>query len=98
MDKETVLRILRDQAEPLRRRGVEALYLFGSTVRGEAGPDSDVDLFLDYRSGSGFSLFELLEIKEELERWLGRKTDLTTRRGLHPIMAPEILREAERVF
>ncbi|ACJ00044.1 nucleotidyltransferase, putative [Rhodospirillum centenum SW] len=98
MDRETALRLLRKEAVPLRRRGVAALYLFGSTARDEAGPDSDVDLFLDYRPGAGFSLIDLIEIEQHLETVLGRRADLTTRGGLHPVLAPAILREARRVF
>jgi len=47
----------------LKRLGVEHLYLFGSTARGAAGEDSDVDLFFDHPEGS-LGLFALMEVKE----------------------------------
>lgn len=76
--------------------GVRALYLFGSTRRDEAGPESDVDLFVDY--DEGFSLLDLVAVKEDIDRVLGVQADLTTRGGLHPLLREDILREAERVF
>lgn len=75
--------------------GVRALYLFGSTGRDEAGPESDVDLFIDYEEG--FSLLDLVALKEDIDRVLGVQADLTTRGGLRPILRDDILREAERV-
>ena len=42
---------------------MQSLYLFGSTVRGEAREDSDVDLFFDYEKGK-FGLFQLMDVKE----------------------------------
>jgi len=47
----------------LKRLGVEHLYMFGSTARGEANDDSDVDLFFDYEKGR-LGLFELMDVKE----------------------------------
>jgi predicted nucleotidyltransferase len=47
----------------LKRLGVEHLYMFGSTARGEANDDSDVDLVFDYEKGK-LGLFELMDVKE----------------------------------
>jgi len=96
--------VRRDEAIDLLRRhraeiaahGVRALYLFGSTRRDEAGPDSDVDLFIDY--AEGFSLLDLVALKEDIDRFLGVRADSTTRGGLHPRLRDGILSEAERVF
>ncbi len=54
--EEAIGRLLEHEAE-LKRLGVETLYLFGSTARGEAGENSDVDLFFDYPKGK-FGLYE----------------------------------------
>ena len=53
---------LRAHEADLKRLGVEHLYLFGSTARGEARDDSDVDLFFDYVRGK-FGLFELMDVQ-----------------------------------
>jgi len=56
---EAISRLQQHEAD-LKRLGVEHLYLFGSTARGEAKDDSDVDLFFDYEKGK-LGLFELME-------------------------------------
>jgi predicted nucleotidyltransferase len=96
MRREETISLLRQHRAEIAAHGVRALYLFGSTRRDEARPDSDVDLFIDY--ADGFSLLDLVAVKEEVDRLLGARVDLTTRVGLHPRLRDDILREAERVF
>lgn len=57
-----IAKLKRHEAE-LNRLGVEHLYLFGATARGEAREDSDVDLFFDHPDGS-LGPFALIEVKE----------------------------------
>jgi predicted nucleotidyltransferase len=73
----------------LKRLGVERLYMFGSTARGEAGEDSDVDLFFDHEKGK-LGLFELMDVKERATSILGRKTNIMTRNSLHPRLRKRI--------
>jgi predicted nucleotidyltransferase len=93
---EAVTKLKQHEAE-LKRLGVEHLYLFGSTARGEAREDSDVDLFFDHPEGS-LGLFALMDVKEAAARILGRKTDIMTRRSLHPVLRTQIEASALRVF
>jgi uncharacterized protein len=93
---EAISRLLLHEAE-LRRLGVEHLYLFGSTARGEAGADSDVDLFFDHEKGK-LGLFELMELKERAASILGRKADIMTRNSLHPRLRKRIEDSAVLVF
>jgi len=88
---------LRQHEEELKRLGVEHLYLFGSTVRGDARPDSDVDLFFDYRKGA-FGLFELMDVKDATSRILGRTADIVTRDSIHRLLRERIETTAEPVF
>jgi predicted nucleotidyltransferase len=81
----------------LRQLGVEHLYLFGSTARGDARDGSDVDLFFDYSKGK-FGLFELMEVQERAARILGTKADITTRDSLHKVLRPRIEASAVCVF
>ena len=81
----------------LKRLGVQRLYLFGSTARGEAGDDSDVDLFFDHEKGK-LGLFELLDVKERAASILGRKADVMTRDSLHPRLRKRIEASAVLVF
>jgi hypothetical protein len=71
--------------------------LFGSTARGEAGKDSDVDLFFDYERGK-LGLFELMDVKEQTSRILGRKADIMTRDSLHKVLRSRIEAAALQVF
>jgi hypothetical protein len=88
---------LKQHETELRRLGVERLYLFGSTARGEAREDSDVDLFFDYERGK-LGLFELMDVREETSRILGRKADIMTRDSLHRVLRSRIEASALQVF
>lgn len=93
---EAIKRLRRHEAD-LKRLGVAHLYIFGSTARGEARDNSDVDLFFDYEKGK-FGLFELMDVKEYATNILGRKADIMTRDSLHKMLRRQIEASAERVF
>ena len=93
---EAISRLRRHEAD-LKRLGVAHLYIFGSTARGEARDDSDVDLFFDYQKGK-LGLFELMDVKDYAAGILGRKTDIMTRDSLHKMLRPQIEASAVRVF
>jgi len=71
-ERERVLRMLREAAPGLRARGIARLGLFGSMARGEAGPESDIDLLIEIDPDAGLGL-ELYGIQEELGTLLGRR-------------------------
>ena len=97
MQREEVIAKLKQHEAELRRLGVEHLYLFGSTAHGEAREDSDIDLFFDYERGK-LGLFELMDVKEETTRILGRKADIMTRDSLHKVLRSRIEAAALQVF
>lgn len=97
MERDEAISRLRQHEADLRRLGVEHLYMFGSTARGEAKNDSDVDLFFDYQKGK-LGVFELMDVKEYAARILGRKTDIMTRDSLHETLRQAIEASAVRVF
>jgi predicted nucleotidyltransferase len=85
------------EAAALQAAGIGALYLFGSTGRDEAGPESDVDLFFD-PARAGLSLFDVMDLRDRLSGILGRRVDVMTRSSLHPYLRSRIEAEAIRVF
>mgnify|MGYP001564571974 CR=1 FL=1 len=97
MDREQVMAALRAHEAELHRFGVAHLYLFGSVAREQARADSDVDLFFD-TDNPRFSLIELVDIQEQVNRILGTESDVMTRASLHPMLRPRIEAEALLVF
>ncbi|HEX8426490.1 nucleotidyltransferase family protein [Hymenobacter sp.] len=95
--KAEVIARLQAQQAALRALGVAQLGLFGSFVRDEAGPESDVDLLIDFQEGrktcDGF--FEVLDFLENL---LGREVELLTRQGLSKYIGPHIINTTEYVL
>jgi len=97
MKRDKAISRLKQHEADLKRLGVEHLYMFGSTVRGEAKDVSDVDLFFDYQRGK-LGLFELMDVKEYAANILGHKTDIMTRDSLHKTLRQQIEETAIRVF
>jgi predicted nucleotidyltransferase len=97
MERNTAIATLRAHETELRRLGVQHLYLFGSTARGEARENSDVDLFFDYEKGK-LSLFGLMEVKEQAARILGRHADIMTRDSLHHLIRERVEASALQIF
>jgi predicted nucleotidyltransferase len=97
MERDEAISLLQQHEADLKRLGVEHLYLFGSTARGEARLDSDVDLFFDYQKGK-LGVYELMDVKEYASDILGRKTDIMTRDSLHKTLREAIEATAVRVF
>ena len=93
---EVIAKLKQHEAE-LRGLGVQHLYLFGSTARGAAREDSDVDLFFDYEKGK-LGLFQLMDIKERTSRILGCRADIMTRDSLHKVLRQRIEASAMQVF
>jgi uncharacterized protein len=97
MERDDAIARLRANEAELRQLGIEHLYLFGSTLRGEAQADSDVDLFFDHPVGS-IGLYGLIELKQRASEILGREADIMTRRSLHPVLRDRIEAAALPVF
>lgn len=74
------------------KHGAENIRLFGSVVRGEAGPDSDVDFLVD--TGPSTSSWFPAGLVLDLEEILGCRVEIVTERGLNPYIREHVLREA----
>lgn len=95
--KAEVIERLLQQREQLRALGVARLGLFGSFVRDEAGPESDVDVLVDFQEGRKTYL-ALCAVGDLLEEALGRPVEILTRAGLSPYIGPHILNTTEYVL
>jgi predicted nucleotidyltransferase len=95
MNRNQVLKTIAQHREKLAREfGVKSLALFGSVVRDEATPASDVDLLVEF-DGRSVGLFHLSRTQHFLESILGvSKVDLVLRDGIKPALKERILREA----
>lgn len=93
MTVQEILDLKKDEIQQIAaRHGATNIRLFGSTVRGEAGADSDVDLLIDVgpRTSSWFPAGLILE----LEQLLGRRVEIVTEKALNPYIRDIVLREA----
>ncbi len=94
--KAQLLAALREAGPALRALGVVRLRLFGSFVRDEARPDSDVDLLVDFAPGH-LRIAHVLDAADHLEARLKRHVEFITPDALSPYLGPYILDEAEDV-
>ena len=96
MNRKEVTRVIESHRQEIMDRfSVKSLYLFGSTARDQAGPESDVDLLVEFSKPVG--LFEFIELQQTLEKILGCKVDLGTRRSLKMHLRDRVIQEAIRV-
>ena len=75
-----------------RKRGARNVRIFGSVVRGDAGPDSDVDVLVEFESGR--SLLDHAGLMLDLCELLGCKVDVVSERALHWYIRDRVLSEA----
>ena len=75
------------------RHGAYNVRVFGSVVRGEAGPDSDVDFLVELEPDK--SLFDLGALLMDLQALLGREVDVVTEQGLHWYIRDRVVQEAQ---
>jgi hypothetical protein len=93
-----IVRLLQRHERKLRALGVARLSLFGSTVRGEATPESDVDIMVDLDPSRRLDLLDYAGIASELRRMLDLPVDVARRDKLKPHVATNALADAVRVF
>lgn len=72
--------------------GVTNVRVFGSRARGDASPDSDLDLLVEY--GQGMSLFDVIAFEQELEETLGLRVESVSEGALHRVIKDKVLAEA----
>ena len=82
-----------------RKWRVRELSLFGSALRDDFGPESDLDFLVSFEPGTPLDLSDLVDMKEELEAYYGRPVDLVEKEVLrNPWRKREILRTREVIY
>lgn len=86
-------------AEFCRKWKVTQFSLFGSVLREDFGPDSDVDVLVSFDPAAQWDLFDLVEMRDELMSLFGRPVDLVEKEGLrNPFRRQAILGEHEVIY
>ncbi len=101
MGHEMTARVHIDQAvlaEFCRAHHIRKLAFFGSVLRDDFGPDSDVDVLVEFEPDHHIGLLGLAGLEIELSRLLGRKADLRTPRDLSRYFREEVVAGAEVVY
>jgi predicted nucleotidyltransferase len=82
MDSRDAIVILRKHEAALRARCVRRAALFGSVVRGEAGPDSDIDILIELDPEAHLGVFEYVGLKRYISGLFDGRVDVVNREGL----------------
>jgi hypothetical protein len=77
------------------RHGAMNVRVFGSVARGEAGPESDIDFLMDLDSET--SLFDRVELIQELQELLNRRVDVAKPQILHDLIRDKVISDAVRL-
>jgi len=82
--------------QKLKNEGVKKIGVFGSYVRGEEKPGSDIDIIVEFSERK--SLLDLVRIERELSEELGIKVDLLTEKSISPYLIDAIQKETEVIY
>lgn len=85
-------------AQFCRRHGVRKLSLFGSILRDDFGPDSDVDVLVEFEPGRGFTFENTPEILDELQKLFGRAVDVVEMDRIRNRFRREAILSSHRVL
>lgn len=81
-----------------RRHRIERMALFGSVLREDFTPESDVDVLVEFAPGVRLTLFDLAGVENELADLFGRRVDLHEARSLHGAIRDRVLQTARQVY
>ena len=92
MDSASVIAVLRAHEGELRRQGVSHVALFGSVARGDARPDSDLDIMVQIDPAADVNLYDYVGITQFIDDLFGGRADVSDRE----MLIEPVRREAER--
>ena len=91
MTRRTIITRIRKHRAQLTKLGVKSLSIFGSVARGEARPDSDVDILVEFKGRATFDRF--MDTKFYLEEILGCKVDLAMPQTITPRIKNNVMKD-----
>jgi predicted nucleotidyltransferase len=98
MDKDAVIATLRAHRADLERMGVIHAALFGSVARGEAGPDSDIDIALDLNEDVVRTVYDYVGVRLEIADFFNRPVDVVNRASLKAGISDSVSRDLIYAF
>lgn len=96
MDSSTIIATLRRHEAELHRQGVAHAALFGSVARGDAGPDSDIDILIDLDPEAALSVFDYVGLKDYVASLFEGPVDVVNAEGLKPYLKQAV--QAETIY
>jgi predicted nucleotidyltransferase len=85
-------------ADFCRQNSIRRLAVFGSALRDDFGPDSDIDVLVEFQPNAGVGYIRLAGMEAELGEILGHRVDMNTPNGLHRRFRDTVLAEAEVLY
>jgi uncharacterized protein len=98
MTREEIISTIRKNADAIKAEGVTRLAIFGSRVRGDNDPDSDIDVLVEVEPDASFSLLNLIGVEHIIEDVTGLPAQATMRRSIPPRFAERIADDIVEVF
>jgi predicted nucleotidyltransferase len=98
MDNSEIITTLRRHEVELHRQGVAHAAVFGSVARGEARPDSDIDILIDLDPDIPLSVFDYASLKEYIAGLFERPVDVVNTEGLKPFLRQQVRTETIYAF
>lgn len=81
-----------------QQHSIQRMRFFGSVLRDDFGPESDIDVLVEFEDGVRVTLFDLVDIQDQLAALLGRDVDIATPNGLSKYIQADVLAQAQVVY
>ncbi len=98
MNCQEILARLRENEAALRARGISHAALFGSRARGNARPDSDIDIMVEFDPAAHVTVFNYAGLKDYIAGLFDGPVDVVSREGLKPYLRPVVITDAIYAF
>jgi len=98
MNKQDAIDILLDHQAEMRERGVHHAPVFGFVARGEAGPQSDVDIMIEFAPDASLDIFAYVELKDFIAKLFPGPVDVVNKDALKPYVRASAITDTVYAF